>query len=37
MDQSPARSVEMRDCKIGYTNVAVIPIVALTPRAIPMM
>lgn len=36
MDQSPVLSVEIRDCKIGYTSVAVIPIVALIPRAIPI-
>ena len=37
MDQSPVRSIEMRDCKIGYTNVAAIPIVALIPRPIPII
>lgn len=36
IDQSPVLSVKMRDCTIGYTTVAAIPIVALIPRAIPI-
>lgn len=36
IDQIPVLSVEMRDCKIGYTSVDAMPIAALIPRAIPM-
>lgn len=36
IDQSPVLRVKIRGCKIGYTTVAPIPIIALIPRPIPM-
>lgn len=36
MDHRPVRSVEICECTIGYTTVAAIPIIALTPRAKPI-
>lgn len=36
IDHNPVRNVDMRECTIGYTSVAAIPTIALTPRATPM-
>ena len=36
MDQIPVLIVEIWDCRTGYAYVALIPIIALSPRAILM-